>query len=127
MYTTLLDNLTPAGRNIWAAAAAAPALYTRSKAAHLDHLDLAGELSRMAAVAARHLSYAELEHDQGHLRRACEWLASAERHENAYHVLVGEATSRLVENGGDQQPGGELYRYLILHGALAHVVAPASA
>ena len=88
------------------------------RAAALDNLKLAEELSRHAAVSARHLSYSEFW--QGRDDAAARgWASSADRAEDAYLAELAEVERRLL--GDDPIDRSELPRYLALYGVTSHV------
>ena len=88
------------------------------RAAALDDYNLASEVSRHAAVAARHLSYAELAEAEGKPRVAGDWRFSARRAEGLFLAEVDEVRARLAKGSQD-----DLARWLALFGA-TELVAP---
>lgn len=94
-----------------------------ARLARLHNQELASEVSRHAAVAARHGSRAAVAELNGQARSAADWRYAADRAEDAFLAEVDEARRRLADP--DPAVGVDLRRYLELYGAVDLVVVPA--
>lgn len=73
-----------------------PAAAAAKRARRLDDYELAQELTRSAARAARFTSYSEVWAARGNTRAADEWADSAARAEDNFLACVEEARARLA-------------------------------